>query len=196
MDMMSINYAIVAFQSVAIQFLRWMPDMFRYVKPSVVHRIEFFSHAPSVCSFQRAVISYLATWGHHYSDVIMGTMASQITSLTIVYSTDYSNICQRKHQSSASLAFVRGIHWWAVNSPHKGPVTRKMLPFDDVIMIMALSNLAGANGVSAGSSLAVRTGYIESCHRTNTLYTLAHYGSICAGALLLQWSVKQTANFG
>ena len=41
---------------------------------------------------------------------------------------------QRKHQSSASLAFVRGIHRWPVNSPHKGPVTRKMFPFYDVIM--------------------------------------------------------------
>ena len=43
-------------------------------------------------------------------------------------------INQRKHQSSASLAFVRGLHWWPLNSPHKGPVTRKMFPFDDVIM--------------------------------------------------------------
>ena len=41
---------------------------------------------------------------------------------------------QRKHQSSASPAFVRGIHRWSVNSPHKRPVTRKMFPFDDVIM--------------------------------------------------------------
>ena len=41
---------------------------------------------------------------------------------------------QRKHQSSSSLAFVRGIRRWPVNSPHKGPVTRKMFPFDDVIM--------------------------------------------------------------
>ena len=40
----------------------------------------------------------------------------------------------KKHQSSASLAFVRGIHRWPVNSPHKGPVTRNMFPFDDVIM--------------------------------------------------------------
>ena len=40
-----------------------------------------------------------------------------------------------KHQSSASLAFVRGIHRWPVNSPHKGPLTRKFFPFDDVIMI-------------------------------------------------------------
>ena len=45
---------------------------------------------------------------------------------------------QRKHQSSASLAFVRGIHRSPVNSAHKGPVTRKMFPFDDVIMIFWL----------------------------------------------------------
>ena len=70
----------------------------------------------------------------HYNDVVMSAMASQITSLTIVYSTVYSGTDERKHQSSASLAFVRGIHRWPVNSPHKGPVTRKMFPFDDVIM--------------------------------------------------------------
>ena len=67
---------------------------------------------------------------NHYSDVIMGAMASQITSRTIVYSTVWS----LKHQSSGSLAFVRGIHRWPVNSPHKGPVTRKMFPFDDVMI--------------------------------------------------------------
>ena len=70
----------------------------------------------------------------HYGDVIMGRIASQITSLTIVYSTIYSDADQRKHQSSGSLAFVRGIHWGPVNSPHKWPVTRKMFPFHDVIM--------------------------------------------------------------
>ena len=48
----------------------------------------------------------------HYNDVIMGAMASQITSLAIVYSTVYSGGDQRKHQSSASLDFVRGIHRW------------------------------------------------------------------------------------
>ena len=66
----------------------------------------------------------------------MSAMASQITSLTIVYSTVYSGAYQRKHQSSASLAFLQGIHRWPVNSPHKGPVTRKMVPFDDVTMII------------------------------------------------------------
>ena len=71
----------------------------------------------------------------HYGDVIMSTMASQITSLTIVCSTVYSGADQRKHQSSASLVFVCGIHRWPVNSPHKGPVTQNMFPFDDVIML-------------------------------------------------------------
>ena len=56
----------------------------------------------------------------HYNDVTMSTMASQITNLTIVYSTVYSGADQRKHQSSVSLAFVRGIHRSTVNSPHKG----------------------------------------------------------------------------
>ena len=70
----------------------------------------------------------------HYCDAIMIAIASQITSLTIVYSSVYSGVDQRKHQSSASLAFVWGIHRWPVNSPHKGPVTRNMFPFDDVIM--------------------------------------------------------------
>ena len=78
---------------------------------------------------------YIDIWHFlHYSDVIMGTMASQITILTIVYSTIYSGADQRKHHSSASLAFVRGIHRWPVNSRHKWPVTRKIFPFGDVIM--------------------------------------------------------------
>ena len=69
----------------------------------------------------------------HYNDVMMTTMASQITSLTVVYSTVYSDADQRKHQSSASLAFVWGIHRTG-EFPHIGPATRKMFPFDDVIM--------------------------------------------------------------
>ena len=71
----------------------------------------------------------------YYSDVIIRAIASQITSLTIFYSTVYSVADQRKHQSSASLAFVRAIHRWPVYSPHKGPVTQKIFPFDYVIVI-------------------------------------------------------------
>ena len=73
-------------------------------------------------------------WNHH-NDVIMSAMSSQITTLTIVYSTVYLGADQRKHQSSALLGSVRGIHWWPVNCPHKGPVTRKIFPFGDAIMI-------------------------------------------------------------
>ena len=71
---------------------------------------------------------------HRYSDVIMGAMASQITSPSIFYLIVYSYADQRKHQSSASLPFVRGLHQQPVNSPHKGPIRRKMFPIDDVIM--------------------------------------------------------------
>ena len=67
----------------------------------------------------------------HHNDVIT---ASQITCVSIVYSVVCSGADQRKQQNSASLAFVWGIHWWPVNSPHKGPVTQKRFPFDDVIM--------------------------------------------------------------
>ena len=51
--------------------------------------------------------------------------------------TVYSGADQRKHQIAASLAFVRGICRWPVNSPHKGLVTRKMFPFNDAIMSTA-----------------------------------------------------------
>ena len=79
---------------------------------------------------QMILYVHAESWQH----VIMGAIVSQITSLTIVYSTVYSESDQRKHQSSASLAFVWGIHRWPVNSPHKWPVTREMVPFDDVII--------------------------------------------------------------
>ena len=71
----------------------------------------------------------------HYNDVKMSKMASQITSLTIVYSTVYSGVDRWKNQRSASLAFARAIRGWPVNSPHKWPVTLEMFPFDAVIVI-------------------------------------------------------------
>ena len=70
----------------------------------------------------------------HYSDVISTAITSQNTSLTIIYATVDSGADQWKHQSSAPLAYVWGIHRWPVNSLHKGPVTWKMFPFDDFIM--------------------------------------------------------------
>ena len=82
----------------------------------------------------------------NYNDVIMSAIASPITSLTIVYSTVYSDADQRKHPSSASLAFVLGIHRRPVNSPHKGPVAWKMFPFDDVIMLCEIKRYLSING--------------------------------------------------
>ena len=85
----------------------------------------------------------------------MGAMASQITSLTIVYSIVYSDADQRKHQSSASLAFVRGIHRGPMNSPHKWPVTRSIIPFDDVIIFSLCeeirANMASQQGLHTTS---------------------------------------------
>ena len=69
----------------------------------------------------------------------MSVMVSQITSLMIGYSTVCSGADEIKHQRSTPLAFVRGIHQWPVNYPHKGPVTRKMFPFDDFIISPELS---------------------------------------------------------
>ena len=102
----------------------------------------------------------------------MGAMASQITSLTIVYSTVYSGTDQRKHQSSASLAYVRRIHRWPVNSPHKWPVTRKMFPFDDVIM---------------WRKIRARCNVIYLCITTywEPLWNFAH-----STAVILSWSVQ------
>ena len=89
-----------------------------------------------VCDARLAVFSCSCIY--HYDDVIMTMLASQITSLMVVYSIVYSGVNQRKHQSSASLAFVREIHRGPVNFPHKWPVTRKMFPFDDVIMLVTV----------------------------------------------------------
>ena len=101
----------------------------------------------------------------------MGSMSSQITSFTIVYSTVYSRADQRKHQSSASLALVRGIHRWPVISPHKGPVTRKMFPFDDVIMkgLSAVSE----NGKQIASCVRANRRDRESVYLILNTYSLA-----------------------
>ena len=95
---------------------------------------------PQDCTHSKCqpLLSLTELHDFYYNDVIMSMMVSQITDVSIV-STICSGIDQRKHQSSASMAFVRGIHRWPVDSPHKRPVTRKMFPFDDVIMTHPLS---------------------------------------------------------
>ena len=116
----------------------------------------------------------------HYDDVIMTRLASQITSLTVVYSIVYSGVNQRKHQSSASLAFVREIHRGPVNFPHKWPVTRKMFPFDDVIMsifqILLIPSIFSfphfIQGITAENISDCTTSYhTDRLHRQNVIVT-------------------------
>ena len=107
---------------------------------SIIVPVKYATHPWTWYSIENIIMLFMG--GHdsftaqlsYCTDVIMSAMASQITSITIVYSTVYSGVDQRNHQSSASLAFVRGIHRSPVHSPHKGPVTRKMFSSDDVIM--------------------------------------------------------------
>ena len=82
--------------------------------------------------WQRVIVEYFPLiWKgiNHYDDVIMSTMASQITSLAVVYST-----VSKKTSKLRVTGLCVGNSPGPVNSPHKGPVTRKMFPFDDVIM--------------------------------------------------------------
>ena len=88
----------------------------------------------SISEKNQPLCNWTALYLSHYSDVIMSAMASQISGFSVVCSTVCSGEDQRKHPISKSLACVRGIHGWPVDSLHKGPVTRKMFPFGDVIM--------------------------------------------------------------
>ena len=89
----------------------------------------------------------------------MDAMRSQITRVSIVWSTVCSGADHRKHQRIASLAFMRGIHRWPVESPHKVPATRKMFPFHDVIM------------VSLGTKACAGTPMTKLCHNGSRRYT-------------------------
>ena len=98
----------------------------------------FFLDVPLVGGLGTRTVTTI-TWiqleKSHYCDIIMSMMTSQITRVSIVYSTVCSGAEQRKYQSSMTLALLIGNHWWLVDSPHKGPVTQKMFPFSDVIML-------------------------------------------------------------
>ena len=115
----------------------------------------------------------------------MSAMASQITSHTIVYSTVYSDHDQIKHQSSASLAF--GMDKSPVNSPHKWPVTRKMSPFDDVIMFLWIHGIYSPIFVSVVSlELGQTLVCTSSGEPTLGLYSLGGQTSYCK----ILWRLK------
>ena len=99
-----------------------------------VHQNNCSKHGRQAKCRHRIVLSVMDLASRYCSDVITSAMLSQITGVSIVYSTVCSGADQRKHHSSASVAFVRGIHRWPVSFPHKGAVKRKMFPFDEVIV--------------------------------------------------------------
>ena len=107
---------------------------------------------------------------HKTSNVIMSAMSSQITGLTRVYSTVYSGADQRKHRRSASLAFVRGIHRWPVNSPHKRAVTRKMFLFDGATMLLTILSPVGGIKDSSGQFIAHLVVMIGDLHLAVHMY--------------------------
>ena len=109
-------------------FKGWICKYFRYLSAGLIAK-------PSL-NFMRLRHRCLDAFHVHFCDVIMGAVGSQITIIMIVYSIVYQDADQRKQQSSASVAFMQGIHRRPVNSPHKWPATRKMFPFDDVIISM------------------------------------------------------------
>ena len=97
-------------------------------RPPTPTPIAVTSHEPCGLSI-RLEISFI-----HYNIIIMSAMASQITRLTIIYSAFYSGEDQRKKSKLCVTGLRAENSPWPVNSPHKGPVTREMFPFDDVIM--------------------------------------------------------------
>ena len=97
------------------------------------------------CWSSNSVLKFHSFWDLHYSGVIMSRMASQITDVSMVCSI----VCSCADQSSASLAFVRGIHRLPVNSPHKRASNAEMFPFDDIIMHKSYGQTSLVIGITA-----------------------------------------------
>ena len=116
-----------------------------------MQRVQLQCYLGAFCWLCRCRVSSRSGSSEQYSFNKMTTMASQIIGVSIVYSTACSGADQGKQHRSASLACVREIDRWPVNFPYKGPVTRKMFPFDDVIMLTVEShNHMGMGGGGVG----------------------------------------------
>ena len=139
-------------------------------------------------------VSKALSW--HYNDVIMSAMVYQITGASIVYSTVISGADQRKHQSSASLAFVRGIHRWPVDSSHKGPVTRKMFPFDDVIMTINCRSWSSNDRIPLAPTTKIRMARVTLSFDLLTGKWSSPMGYICATNEYNPWNRRRHSWMG
>ena len=123
-----------------INFIPWTPHLYQTFPVStmiktqsagdICYANDYFTRFSCAASVPKEKLSIIT------NNVIMIPMTSQITGISIVYSTVCWGAAQRKHQSSASVAFVWRIHGRPVDSLHKRRVTRKMFPFDDVIKML------------------------------------------------------------
>ena len=128
----------------------------------------------------------------------MSAVASQITSVCIVCPFVSSGADQRKHQSSASLTFVRGIHPWPVNSPHKSPATGKTFPFYDVIMVLKSSSRDGVFTKKCSGTDCRRNGSLcECCWLVRPLgdMTRAHHTCHYIDVIWTLWGLKTPATW-
>ena len=110
--------------------------VYMHVKGRTVPSCNYYLQPICTCNIP-CMFWCVTTWitNGHYHDVVMSGSVSQITGVSIVCSIVGSG-ADHRNKAHASLAFVCGIHRWLVNYPHKWPVTRKMFPFDDVIMLL------------------------------------------------------------
>ena len=133
----SVHYAIIGSDNgLSRKAIIWTNvDISSIKQPSLRFKSKFklFYCRQRICKCRSQTgVQMISASMYHLSDVIMSAMAYRITGM--VFTTFCSGVDQRKHYSSTSLAFVKGILRSPANSPNKGPVTRKMFPFDDVIM--------------------------------------------------------------
>ena len=136
-------------------------------------------------------------WRHNWHDGV-----SQITRLTIVYSIVYSGVDETKHQRSGSLAFVRGIHRWPVNTLHKWPVTQKMFPFDDVTMFLRVLFLVllytrGMHTLSNIINLILFADYTNGCISEGNVDNLMSFNRelVNTRAISINWTSLNVSKF-
>ena len=138
-----------------MRWVSWTYLEFRSTGYMTVIRIRIFTLDYCLRIWSITMTSSWAQWR-------LKSPASRLFTQLFIQSAD-----QRENQSSESVAFVRRTHWWPVNSPHKGPVTRKMFLFDDVITLTLISVLYLLDSLRPDE--AYIDGLVQDCSISSTL---------------------------
>ena len=157
------QHKVDLFIEYTVQWSLWMCVLSRLSILFPLHSLEIVP----IRTFLTALYSHHVVLLLHYSDIIMSTMAPQITGVLSVCSAVCSGAYQRKHQSSVSLAFVRGIHRWPAASPYKRSVTSKLLMTSSwCVAYMLCVNTRGVQTLFRISTIS-----IELCISFSRIYT-------------------------